>query len=570
MHSLYQPAASGLNTQVSLLRALIACSFLASSTYALAADVALPSVKSLAGQCDAVLQPMPQTGTGTVVLAARKGELICASARGMADIELGIAMTPEQKFRIGSISKQFTAVALLKLIDQGKAKLDDPLSNYLSDFPNGGQISLLQLLNHTAGVSDFTNVPKFAETTQRIDVGTEDLVKLIAVLPVDFAPGSAWRYSNSGYILLSAVIEKITGKSWHEALDELLIKPLELKDTSWENPQQVWPGLVRGYQANQKGGIAPASPISMTVPQGAGALISSAKDLWRWNEALHGGRVISAASYQQLTTPQGAAIKDKYGFGIGSRQVRGHAALWHNGGINGFASDLMYLPESGTTLVQLNNFEGPTKPYSMKLAAQLIGDPFVALTPEKWNDINMKAAQGVYAKNGVTRTIKFTDGKLYSQRQGGRSLELITATQQRIGFEADPLSWMELEIDAQRKITGLKFYPQGNNVGEVWLRQGDLPAQTAALALSEEQIARVLGSYTSPVFSTEVRRNAKGGLEVQAQGQPASDIVAVGPNKFKLTVVDATLEFDGQGSAAESVMLRQGEKEIKLLRIKVK
>jgi hypothetical protein len=305
----------------------------------------------------------------------------------------------------------------------------------------------------------------------------------------------------------------------------------------------------------------------MTVPQGAGALISTATDLWRWNEALHGGRVLSAASYQQLTTPQGAAIKDKYGLGIGSRPVRGHAALWHNGGINGFVSDLMYLPESGTTIVQLNNFEGPPKPYSMSLAAQVIGDPFVVLTPEKWNVTSMKAAEGVYAKNGVTRTIKFTDGKLYSQRQGGQSLELITASQQRLGFALEPLSWMELDLDAQRKITGLKFYPQGNKTGDSWIRQGDLPAETAALALSEEQIARVLGSYASPAFSTEVRRSAKGGLEVQAKGQPTIEIVAIGTNKFKLTVVDATLEFDAKGSAAESVLLRQGEREMKLLRV---
>lgn len=567
-----QPVSSRATKKSIALLGLIAFSLAGSSAYAgtAATTSALPGIKSLAGQCDAILQGVSDTGPGTVVLAARKGELICTSARGMADIELGLALKPEQKFRIGSITKQFTAVALLKLVDQGKARLDDPLSKYVSDFPNGGQITLLQLLNHTAGVGDFTNAPKFAETTQRIDTTSKDLVKLISALPADFAPGTAWKYSNSGYILLSSVIEKITGKNWNLALDELLFKPLNLKDTVWENPEQVWPGLVRGYQKNAQGGYAPASPMSMTVPQGAGALISTVNDLWHWNEALHGGRILSTTSYQQMTTPQGAAVKGRYGFGIVNNQVRGHSTFWHNGGINGFVSGLTYIPESGTTVVLLNNLEGPPGPYLMQLAAQVIGDPFVVLTREKWTEESMKNAQGIYAKDGVTRTIKFQDGKLYSRRQGGKDLALVTATQERLGFDIDPLNWMELVRDGQRKVAALNFYPQGSSASELWTRQGDLPAEAAAPTLSETQLARLVGSYTSPAFSVDVRRTAKGGLEVQAKGQPSAEIVATDVNKFKLTVVDASLEFDGQGPLAENVILRQSGQEIKMQRVGVK
>jgi hypothetical protein len=197
------------------------------------------------------------------------------------------------------------------------------------------------------------------------------------------------------------------------------------------------------------------------------------RDLWRWNEAIHGGKVLSAASYQQLTTPQGAATKDNYGFGILARQVRGHAALWHNGGINGFSSELIYLPESGTTVVQLNNFEGPNRSHVMQLAAQMIGDPFVTLVPEKWSTENMQNVTGVYEKAGATRTVLMKEGKLYSQRKGGRPLELVTGKQQRLSFVLDPLSWMEFEVDAQKKVTALKFYPQGAQLSEVWTRQSD-------------------------------------------------------------------------------------------------
>ncbi|MES2040445.1 MAG: serine hydrolase domain-containing protein, partial [Pseudomonadota bacterium] len=198
MRAYRQPVSSRATKKSIALLGLIAFSLAGSNAYAGTAAVAattatsaLPGVKSLAGQCEAILQGMSATGPGTVVLAARKGELICTSARGMADMELGLALKLEQKFRIGSITKQFTAVALLKLVDQDKARLDDPLSKYLSDFPGAGKITLLQLLNHTAGVGDLTGAPNFAETTQRIDTTSKDLVKLISALPADFAPGTS-------------------------------------------------------------------------------------------------------------------------------------------------------------------------------------------------------------------------------------------------------------------------------------------------------------------------------------------------------------------------------------------
>ncbi|MFZ6657092.1 serine hydrolase domain-containing protein [Undibacterium sp. TJN19] len=556
---------SALLNKTNILACFLAATLSPLATFA--ASIPLPSVKSLAGECDAVLKDTPADGPGTVVLLARRGELICTAARGMADVELQQALKPEHRLRIGSISKQFTAAALLKLVDQGKARIEDPLSTYIPDFPNGGNITLLQLLNHTSGIASITSVPGFDENTQRMDKTSKELMKLITDLPTDFAPGSAWRYSNSGYIVLSAVIEKITGKSWHQALDELLFKPLHLKETTYEDPAQIWPGLVRGYRKDNQGRISPAAPISMTVPQGAGALISTAKDLWQWNEALHGGRVLSPASYKQMITAQGAAIKDNYGFGIGARPVRTQTAIWHNGGINGFVSDLYYLPESGTTVVQLNNLEARVQAYALKLAAMAIGDPILALAAEKWTNDQLSSAQGEYVKDGVSRTLRLREGRLYSQRQGGRALALSTASQQRLGFDDDALSSIQLERDAQGKVTALHFYPQGNSKAEVWVRKGDLPAEAAVAALSEEQIARVIGSYTSPGFSTEVRRNGKGGLEVQAKGQPSLEIVPITANKFKLTAVEATLEFETQGKQAQSVNLHQGGRILVLQRV---
>jgi D-alanyl-D-alanine carboxypeptidase len=544
----------------------LACFSFSQAAFAADEKVALPSVKSIRGECENILNGAPVNGPGTVVLVARRGELVCSAARGMADVELNVALRPEHRFRIASLSKQFTAVALLKLVDQGLAKLDDPISKYQNDFPNGANISLLQLLNHTSGVASITDLPGFENGDLRKDMSSKELMKLTTDLPPNFAPGTAWRYSDSGYIVLSAVIEKITGKSWDKALDELLFKPLNLKDTAYENPDDIAAGLVRGYRKDKQGKISPASPISMTVPQGAGALISSAKDLWRWNEALHGGRVLSPVMYQQMTTAQGAAVKDKYGFGILNMPVRGQAALWHNGEINGFVSELYYLPESGTTVVQLDNMDARAKPYALKLAATAIGVPFANLSLEKWTPEQLASAQGEYTKDGASRTLKLRDGKLYSQKQSGRALALSTAKQEKLAFDDDELSSIQLQRDDKKQVVAMHFYARGSNKPEIWTRKGDLPKEAAPMAIAEEQITRVLGSYTSPRFSIEVRRSGKAGLEVQAKGQPNIELILVAPNKFKLSVVEATLEFDASGSQAGSVILNQGPNVITLKR----
>nr|WP_315472772.1 serine hydrolase domain-containing protein [uncultured Undibacterium sp.] len=551
-----------------VLASMIACGLLTTNAYADNTKAALPSTKSLSAECANVLKDKPQDGPGTVILLARKGELICSAARGMADIEFGTSLLSQHKLRIGSISKQFTAAALLKFVDQGKASLDDPFSKYYPSYPNGDKISLRQLLNHTAGVGDITRAPDFLGKTQRIDSTTEDLIKLISATPVDFAPGAGSSYSNSGYILISAVIEKIAGKSWDQALDELLFKPLNLKDTGWENPNFPTKGLVRSYTQNGNGGVAPSTPLSMTVPQGAGALVSTVKDLWEWNEALHSGKVLSAASYQQMTTPQGAAIKDNYGFALFKREVQGKSALWHNGDINGFAANLIYFPESGVSVVQINNSDEHPKSYYLRLAATALGTPFAVLKPAKWKEEELKSVQGVFSKDGVNRTIRLVDNELTTQRSGGPRLALMTATEQRFGLSEDPLSWFKVERDAQGKVSALVFHPQGNQTGELWKKTAELPVDAPSVQLNEAQMNRVLGKYAHPQFSVEVVRNKKGGLDIIPKGQPGAELLAISPTKFRITVADVSFEFDIDEPMANSVTLYQGPAVLKMERVK--
>lgn len=302
---------------------------------------------------------VPAAGPGVVVLVARRDAVLFRGARGMASIELGVPMTPEHVLRIGSVTKQFAAATLLKLVDEGRAQLADPLSKYLPAFPNGNQITLAQLLNHTSGVKTYTGIPGYIAGPARRDLSTAELVSEIGRLPVDFAPGATYAYNNSSYVLVGAVIEAITRRPWHAQV-AMLLQPLGITHTTWDDPGVVIPGMAQGYSINARG--LPARPLmlSMTQPHAAGALVSSADDLWRWNLALHNGQVLSAEGYRRMTTPEGAAAQGRgYGYGLMAGLLGGQAVLWHNGGIPGFTSALIWLPQDQLTVVVLRNSDSP-------------------------------------------------------------------------------------------------------------------------------------------------------------------------------------------------------------------
>jgi D-alanyl-D-alanine carboxypeptidase len=519
---------------------------------------------AMAAYADKLLdeQKLSREGPGFTVLVARGEQLLYKGARGMASIELGVPMQPDQLMRIGSVTKQFAAATLLKQIDEGKAKLDDPLSKFLPDYPNGGKITLLQLLNHTSGVKSYTGIPGYMVNLIRRDLSTAELIKEFKDQPVDFAPGEKWAYNNSGYVLLGAVVEAISGKSWHQALDEVLLKPAQIGNVYYQAGDKLFKGMAQGYTLNGQREVAPAGILSMTQPHAAGALIGNAEGLWRWNQALHGGKLISKASYDRMIAPEGPAKPRHYGFGIGTGTLRGQPMLSHGGGIHGFVSLLNYLPQSQTTVVILRNSDGPglsMDTVARKLAAFAVGEPFadrkaVAVPAEQ-----LKAAEGVYALDDKqTRTLRMKDGVLTNQRSGGGIGPLIPLGNDRYGF-SDSLTELQVERGADGKAVALRLFQNGETEGaERWARSGDLPTDIAFVALSPEQMQALVGDYSSPQFSIKVFIDDKGRLQGQAPGQPAFELKASTPRRTHVTQVDAQLDFSAEDGKAASVTLIQG------------
>lgn len=545
----------------------LCCAFAAPS----ARSTDLAGKADVAGQARALMaQAWPADGPGAVVLVARGDEVLFAGARGLADLEAGTPLEVGDTFRIGSVTKQFSAAGLLKLVQDGKVGLEDPLAKYLPDFPNGANITVRQLLNHTSGVRSYTGIPDYMAERIRADLDTSQLVGVFKDLPVDFAPGDAYAYNNSGYVLVGAVIEAASGQAWHAYLEDALFEPLGLDDTGYGADPGVAAAHVRGYTMDDDKETVPARPLSMTQPHAAGALVSSVDDLLAWNRALHEGRVIEAGLYEAMVTPAGAAGPAGYGYGIGRGTLRGETMFQHGGGIHGFSSYLLYLPDSDTTVAVLRNSDatvGNLTPTAVahRLAAVALGKPFPSMTPIEVDAATLAEAEGVYRINDQhERILRVVDGTLTGQRTGGNPAGLTPIATDTYLYE-DGFNYFELVRDATGTVTGMRFFPNGEGEGEVAaLTDKPLPPPRVEVPVTPAMAARVSGSYAMDAMTLKVYQDGDRMIALMSGEQPV-EIFAESPDRFFLKVVPAALEF-APGDVAPKVTLLQGGEAMEFVR----
>lgn len=289
------------------------------------------------------------------VLIARGNQVIFSKGYGFANLEWEVPNSAVTKFRLGSITKQFTAASMLLLEERGKLDLNDPVKKYMPDAPAAwDKITIFNLLTHTSGIPNFTGFPDYRKL-EPFPATAEELVARFRDKPLDFEPGTKWSYSNSGYVLLTYLLEKITGASYEKFVRENIFAPLGMKDSGYDSNSAVIPHRASGYSPG-KNGLENAGFIHMSIPQGAGALYSTTGDLWKWEQGLFGGKLLQPASLAKMTTP----FKNDYAFGLGVRTVNGRKVIDHGGGIEGFNTMLAYYPEDKLTVVVLANVNGNT------------------------------------------------------------------------------------------------------------------------------------------------------------------------------------------------------------------
>jgi CubicO group peptidase (beta-lactamase class C family) len=324
-----------------------------------------------------VIQPLvaKKKFMGTV-LVARGNDILLDKGYGLANVEWNIPNSPKTKFRIGSITKQFTAAAILLLQERGSLNVDDRVKKYMPDAPAAwDKITIFNLLTHTSGIPDFTGFADY-DSLERLATTPEKLVTRFRDKPLDFQPGENWKYSNSGYVLLGYLIEKISGKTYAQFLQENIFTPLGMADSGYDSNSSVIQNRASGYTPASTE-LVNAHFVDMTIPFSAGGLYSTTEDLLRWERGLFGGKLLSPVSFKEMLTP----FKNEYAFGLFVAIMNGHQVIDHGGRIPGFDTALIYYPEDKLTVIVLGNTDVDAAPkIALDLGTLALGGKVVSLS----------------------------------------------------------------------------------------------------------------------------------------------------------------------------------------------
>jgi len=295
---------------------------------------------------------------GCAVLVAKKGKIIYEKGFGKADLELNVPVTPDMVFRLGSITKQYTAIAILQLVEQGKISLQDSIQKFIKDFPNKGHtITIENLLTHTSGIIDYESLDMKIPNVYRLDFPARQFVDSLEHHPLVFTPGSKFSYCNSNYFLLGYIIELITGKSYAEYMQQHIFTPIGLTNTYYDDEKQVIPNRVRGYGKWDNGKYQNADYIGLSQVYAAGALLSNVEDMFKWHQALYSYKLVRKETLEKAFTSYKLSdgTFSGYGYGWFIKDQNGEKSIEHAGGIDGFQSDEVYLSGQDTFIATLYN-----------------------------------------------------------------------------------------------------------------------------------------------------------------------------------------------------------------------
>jgi CubicO group peptidase (beta-lactamase class C family) len=359
--------------------------FLGSAAFAQTPDKQAPVDKNLAAAIDKAAAAAIASGEspGLEVAVIKNGKPVLVKGYGSANLEQHVPVSNTSVFRVGSVTKQFTAVALLLLAEEGKLSVQDKLSKYYPNFPRANDITLDEMLHHTSGIFNYTSAPNFA-VDGMIHRSTDEMVEFIGKLPKtqDFEPGTNWSYSNSAYFILGGVVEKAAGEPLATVFKTRLFAPLGMTHSALDDETEIADGRARGYSGAGPGKFTNAPFISMSIPGGAGSIRSTASDLAKWNAALYGGKILKPASLAAMLTPgklsdgensgvamakmmkaagapaNPASTDREYGYALFLSREDGHRKIDHGGGIYGFNASLSEFPDDKTTVVVLSNAIG--------------------------------------------------------------------------------------------------------------------------------------------------------------------------------------------------------------------
>lgn len=523
-----------------------------------------PSNAELAQYADQLLaKNYPSGEPGGAAIVVRDGQVVLRKAYGLANVELGVPLTPDSVFELGSVTKQFTAAAILMLVEQGKVRLDDEITKYLPDFPTHDQkITIEQLLTHTAGIANYTNMPEWIPRV-REEMSVATLIGLFKDKPLDFPPGTKWAYSNSGYILLGAVIEKASGKSYERFIEDEIFQKLGMKASRYGNQAEVIPNRAYGYD-KAEAGYRNAEYLSMTQPYAAGSLMSTLDDLAIWDRALAGETLLKRSSIDRLFVPAKLAsgTNTHYALGWGVTDLQGRQVQAHGGGIFGFVTMVVRVPEEKLFVAVLSNSPGAAKApeaLALAIAAKAIGHAFEERKGVQLPDSDLREYVGVYQfDDGAKRVITYDEGKLYSRRAGSEKRE-ISASAKDAFFFTEGGAEIRFLRRKDGRVAGANFSPGLGPESEGKKTEEPLPSERVEVKVDPALFDAFVGTYNLfPGFDLVVTREGDR-LLAQATGQGKLELHPAGETTYFLREVEAEISFvRGADGKVESLVLDQG------------
>ncbi|WP_299679411.1 serine hydrolase [uncultured Dokdonia sp.] len=505
----------------------------------------------------------PDDGPGATVLVTKKGKILYRNAFGNANLENNIVMNPDHVFEIGSITKQFTAVSILMLEEEGKLTIQDKLSKYLPEYPNGDQITIHQLLNHTSGIKSYTAMEGL-NTFGKIDKSPIEIIDYFKNEPVDFQPGEQWEYNNSGYIVLGYIIEEVTGMSYADFIQKRIFDTLGMKNSYYGNKARIIKNRASGYQPTENG-FQNAMQISMTIPYAAGSLMSCVDDMFLWHKAIRDNTLISEKSKAKAhtNTVLNNGKPTNYGYGWQINELNRKQSIEHGGGIFGFVTQGVYVPDEDIYAIVLTNANGNSpQDITLKLASMVMDDPMFTNTASiSLSQKQLQKWTGTYEfENDVLRFITLEGNQLYSQREGSEKIAISPLDDHTFIFEDSFTTYIFSDENGKKKAVFKNRIDE--KIGVESTKKAT--ANKEGITLDPNVIKDYTGTYElNPNFSIAITTEGNQ-IFAEATGQPKIEIFGEDTDAFFLKVVPAKLIFTRDSSNNVShVTLYQGGQQMK-------
>ena len=401
-----------------------------------------------------------------VAFVVKEGKVLIEKGYGYKNFAKKIPNHPNGIFQIGSITKQFTSIVILRLQEQGKLNVQDKLSKYISDFPGSDRITVEHLLTHTSGIYNYTNDNRFMNNESLKHVELDRMIAMMKEKPLEFTPGSKFSYSNSNYILLGYIIQKVSGKPYEQMVRELIFTPLQMNQSGFDFKNLKDTNKVVGYLVIENTLQLLAPIVDSSASFAAGAIYSSAGDLYKWHKALYTDKVISKASIEKAFTPK----LNKYGYGWTIDSIKGKRIIRHNGGIFGFTSDMVRIPADDVCIILLCNEAADLSSISRGLANVMYGLPYEVPQEKKSVQLPVDVLNSYVGEYWVSEDYKVNitleNGQLKAQVTGQPKVDLY-AQKTDLFFVKIVDAQVEFKKDSTGKMQKLVFYQGGAMVEAV-------------------------------------------------------------------------------------------------------